>query len=100
MIKTVTAGASGPHHGAALAIRRLGPCRPGFGRPAASASRPAQRRSPSEWRTAPPENLLVIDTTKGRVLVELTPEIAPLHVERMQAAGAQRLLRRPDRGTG
>lgn len=39
---------------------------------------------PSEWRTVPPENLLVIDTNKGRVLVEMIPEIAPLHVERMR----------------
>ena len=37
-----------------------------------------------EWRTVPAENLLVIDTTKGRILVELTPEVAPLHVERIK----------------
>ena len=35
-------------------------------------------------RTVTPENLLVIDTTKGRILVELAPEAAPLHVERMR----------------
>lgn len=29
-----------------------------------------------------PENLVVFDTTKGRVIVELEPAIAPLHVER------------------
>ncbi|WP_372706331.1 peptidylprolyl isomerase [Brevundimonas sp.] len=38
----------------------------------------------SEWRSVPAENLLVIDTTRGRVLVELTPEVAPLHVERIK----------------
>ncbi|CAN5244312.1 peptidylprolyl isomerase [soil metagenome] len=38
----------------------------------------------SEWRTIAPENLLVIDTTKGRILVELAPDIAPLHVERIR----------------
>lgn len=38
----------------------------------------------SDWRVIAPENLLVIDTTKGRVLVELAPEIAPLHVERIR----------------
>lgn len=37
-----------------------------------------------DWRTVPAENLLVIDTTKGRILIELTPEIAPLHVERIK----------------
>ena len=38
----------------------------------------------SEWRTVPADNLLVIDTTKGRILVEMIPEIAPGHVERMR----------------
>jgi peptidylprolyl isomerase len=38
----------------------------------------------AEWRTIPAENLLVIDTTKGRVLIELAPEAAPLHVERIK----------------
>jgi peptidylprolyl isomerase len=37
-----------------------------------------------DWRAVPPENLLVIDTTKGRIIVELAPEIAPLHVERIR----------------
>ncbi len=38
----------------------------------------------SDWRQVPPDNLLVIDTTKGRILVEMMPSIAPLHVERMR----------------
>lgn len=38
----------------------------------------------AEWRGVPSENLLVIDTTRGRILVELTPEVAPLHVERIK----------------
>lgn len=37
-----------------------------------------------EWRAVTSENLLVIDTTRGRILVELTPEVAPLHVERIK----------------
>lgn len=37
-----------------------------------------------EWRVVPDENLLVIDTTRGRILVELMPEAAPLHVERIK----------------
>ncbi len=39
---------------------------------------------PGDWRTVAAENLLVIDTTKGRVLVELAPLAAPLHVERIR----------------
>lgn len=38
----------------------------------------------SEWRTVAPENLLVIETTRGRVLIELMPDAAPGHVERIQ----------------
>lgn len=36
------------------------------------------------WRRVAPENLLLIDTTKGRVILELTPEAAPQHVERIR----------------
>jgi peptidylprolyl isomerase len=39
---------------------------------------------PTEWRTIPPQNLLVIETTKGQILVELAPQIAPGHVERIR----------------
>ncbi len=45
---------------------------------------PTPETATAEWRTVPAENLLVIDTTKGRILVELTPEVAPLHVERIK----------------
>ncbi|MFC5371550.1 peptidylprolyl isomerase [Brevundimonas faecalis] len=45
----------------------------------------AAAQSASDWRTVSPENLLVIDTAKGRVLVELEPRAAPNHVERIRA---------------
>ncbi len=38
----------------------------------------------ADWRTPDPENVLVIDTSKGRVLVELSPEVAPNHVIRVK----------------
>jgi len=38
----------------------------------------------ADWRQVPADNLLVIDTTQGRILVEMAPEAAPLHVERMR----------------
>lgn len=43
----------------------------------------------SEWRTIAPENLLVIDTGKGRVLVELEPRMAPLSVTRVRTLADQ-----------
>lgn len=45
---------------------------------------PPAAMTPPEWRMVPAESLLVLDTTKGRILVELTPEVAPLHVERIR----------------
>ena len=44
----------------------------------------AVAQTASEWRTVSPENLLVIDTSKGRVLVELEPRAAPNHIERIR----------------
>lgn len=46
----------------------------------AAASAPG----PADWRAVPADNLMVIDTNRGRILVELAPEVAPLHVERMR----------------
>jgi peptidylprolyl isomerase len=43
----------------------------------------------AEWRTVSPENLWVIDTAKGRVLVELEPRAAPAHIERIRTLTQQ-----------
>lgn len=45
----------------------------------------AAAQAPADWRTVAAENLMVIDTSKGRVLVELSPVAAPNHIERMRA---------------
>jgi peptidylprolyl isomerase len=39
----------------------------------------------NDWRTPDPDNLLVIDTSKGRVVVELAPFAAPTQVARIKA---------------
>ncbi len=44
----------------------------------------AVAQTASEWRTVSPDNLWVIDTSKGRVLVELEPRAAPNHIERIR----------------
>jgi peptidylprolyl isomerase len=52
--------------------------------PASPAAAPAAEAS-SDWRTLDPQNVLVVDTTKGRLIVELRPDIAPLAVARIKA---------------
>ena len=37
-----------------------------------------------DWRPLDPENLLVIDTTKGRIIVEMAPAMAPQSVARVK----------------
>ena len=51
---------------------------------AATTAAPAPASAATDWRTVPADNLMIIDTNRGRVLVELAPEAAPLHVERMR----------------
>jgi peptidylprolyl isomerase len=50
------------------------------------AAPPPKTAPPTEadWRTPDPNDVLVIDTNKGRILVELVPEAAPQHVQRMR----------------
>ncbi|HRO31821.1 MAG TPA: peptidylprolyl isomerase [Brevundimonas sp.] len=51
----------------------------------ALAVAPVQAQQPaSEWRTVEADNLLIIDTAHGRVLAELAPGAAPLHVARIR----------------
>lgn len=50
---------------------------------AAVAPATAQTAVP-EWRTVAPENILVIDTAKGRIIAELEPRMAPLSVDRIR----------------
>ena len=46
---------------------------------------PADAAPAEVWKPADPANTLVIDTTKGRVIVELRPDIAPMSVARIKA---------------
>ncbi len=45
---------------------------------------PAEAIAAGDWRSVAPDNLLIIDTNKGRILVEMTPEAAPGHVARLR----------------
>lgn len=50
---------------------------------AAGAANAAPKPKATDWRTPDPANVLVIDTNKGRVVVELVPEVAPGHTARL-----------------
>ncbi len=39
---------------------------------------------PMEWKAIAPENLLVIETGKGKIYIELRPDLAPLNVARVR----------------
>ena len=56
----------------------------------ASASLTAGFNAPAEaWRDLDPENTLYIDLDYGRVVLELYPEIAPLHVAQIKTLARQ-----------
>jgi len=65
--------------GAALALTGEAPA-------ATAPAAPAAPTAPTEadWRTPDPQNVLIIDTNKGRIIVELAPEIAPLTAARVR----------------
>ena len=49
----------------------------------AVAAKPAAPKA-ADWRIPNPDDVLVIDTNKGRVIVEMIPEVAPNHVARIR----------------
>jgi peptidylprolyl isomerase len=54
-------------------------------KPAPLATPPAPKPSEADWRTPDPQDVLVIETTQGRVIVELNDLAAPNNVERLRA---------------
>jgi cyclophilin family peptidyl-prolyl cis-trans isomerase len=55
--------------------------------PPAAPSAPAAPGAPgpADWRSPDPNDVLVIDTNKGRIIVEMIPEVAPQHVAQVRA---------------
>ena len=48
------------------------------------AAAPAAAPTDADWRTPDPQNVLVIDTSKGRIVVEMSPAAAPASVARIR----------------
>jgi peptidylprolyl isomerase len=54
-------------------------------KPAAPAAPPKPAApAAADWRTPNPDDVLVIDTNKGRIIVEMVPEVAPLFTDRVR----------------
>ncbi len=43
-----------------------------------------QAPDPRNWRPVDPDNTLYIDTVHGRIVIEMYPEVAPNHIERIK----------------
>jgi peptidylprolyl isomerase len=50
---------------------------------------PPPKPTAADWRTPDPDNLLVIDTNKGQIIVELAPELAPQSAQRLRTLAHQ-----------
>ncbi|MCR5878939.1 peptidylprolyl isomerase [Phenylobacterium sp. J367] len=58
---------------------------------AAAALLSAQAPAPSDWRALDPENTLVVETSKGRIVVEMRPEFAPQSVARVKLLAREKV---------
>ena len=58
-------------------------------KPKPVAPPPPPQPRPQDWKPVAPDDLLVIDTNKGRIVVALAPELAPASVARVQALARQ-----------
>ena len=69
---------------AALSASAIAAPKPPAAKPAAAT--PAKPSGPlaADWRTPNPDDVLVIDTNKGRIIVEMVPEVAPIFTDRMR----------------
>ena len=45
--------------------------------------------APDAWREADPENLMVMETTKGRIIIEILPEVAPAHATQFRTIASE-----------
>jgi peptidylprolyl isomerase len=70
--------------GAALAALTLAPSGAFAAKPKVAPAPAPVAPTAADWREIDPENVLVIDTSKGRIMVELMPVAAPNHVERIK----------------
>jgi peptidylprolyl isomerase len=65
-------------------IAASGPAPVAAARKAHADATPAATPSEADWRTPDPQDVLVIDTNKGRIIFEMAPQVAPLSVARVR----------------
>ncbi|WP_300379748.1 peptidylprolyl isomerase [Henriciella sp.] len=54
------------------------------GEPASEFTMEDVNAAPDSWRKVEADNMLVFDTTKGRILIEMLPPVAPNHAEQFR----------------
>jgi peptidylprolyl isomerase len=85
-MKTTTASKAALAGAFAMALAATGFAPQAFAKPRPPAAPPAPKGpTDADWRTPDPQNVLVIDTNKGRIVVELAPAAAPASVEQVRA---------------
>ncbi len=74
-----------------IAALILAAAAPAFAQRAKAPAEPVALGAPgaADWRLADPETVVVIDTNRGRIYVELSSAIAPNHVERIKTLTRQ-----------
>jgi peptidylprolyl isomerase len=50
---------------------------------------PPAKPTAADWRTPDPDNLLVIETNKGRIIIELSTDVAPQSADRLRTLARQ-----------
>jgi len=77
----------------ALALADAAPAEPAATAPPAPAAEPVApaQVAPAvpDWKPLDPANTIVMDTTKGRIIIELRPDIAPLAAQRIKVLTRQ-----------
>lgn len=49
-----------------------------------ASAQTASAQTAADWRTPDPNNVIVVETNKGRIIAELYPQVAPNHIERVR----------------
>ena len=82
--RSISAGGTAALVALSLCGSACGQPAPGAAPAAPAPAAPLPAPTAADWRQIPAENMMVIDTSKGRVVVEMRPEVAPGHIAQIK----------------